>query len=43
MIVKDKTEARQGEPAPKHMSRHALIGGVVLAVIGVVIAYIVIF
>ncbi|GGH06853.1 hypothetical protein AB6B38_13090 [Glycocaulis abyssi] len=43
MIEKKKTEARQGEPAPNHMTRHALVGGVVLAVIGIVIAYIVIF
>lgn len=43
MIEKNKTDARQGEPAPNHMTRHALIGGVILAVIGIVIAYIVIF
>lgn len=43
MIEKERDEARQGEPAPGHMNRHALVGGVILAVIGVVIAYIVIF
>lgn len=43
MIEKERDEARRGEPAPGHMNRHALVGGVILAVIGVVIAYIVIF
>lgn len=43
MIEKSKTDARQGERAPNNMTRHALVGGVVLAVIGIVLAYIVIF
>ena len=43
MEEKTTNEARQGEPSPGHMVRHALIGGIVLAVIGIVAAYIWIF
>lgn len=40
MIEKERDEARQGEPAPGHMNRHALIGGIILVTVGFVIAYI---
>lgn len=43
MEKKTATEARQGEPSPGHMVRHALVGGIVLAVIAITIAYIWIF
>lgn len=43
MERKTATEARQGESSPGHMVRHALIGGIILAVIAVIAAYIWIF
>ncbi len=43
MEKKTATEARQGESSPGHMVRHALIGGIALAVIAIVAAYIFVF
>ena len=39
MIDKQRDEARQAEPAPGHMSRHALIGGLVLVVVAFILAF----
>jgi hypothetical protein len=41
LMEKDGDEARQGQPSPNHMVRHALIGGIVLVVIAFIVAWVV--
>lgn len=39
MVEKDRDEARQGQPSPNHMVKHALIGGIVLVVVAFIVVW----